>query len=447
MLLANKQLNNFVQLNNLFNAEDAILLAVSGGKDSVLMTHLFAQSGFKFAIAHCNFNLRDTESLRDQLFVQDLANKLNVKFYVTQFDTLNYAKENKVSVQMAARSLRYSYFEQIRAKESFAKIAVAQHQNDATETVLINLIRGTGIKGLHGIKAERDFIIRPMLCFTADEIEEIVLKNNIHYVEDSSNTVTKYMRNKVRLEIIPKMKELNPSLEKTFQQNLNYFNELETLLNENVKNLVKEIIEIKENHISISFENIRKLKPQKLLLFELLNPYGFNASQIENLITGISNISGKQFFSDSHILTIDRDCILINTIKIKQTQELKIFEAAAEVEFNDVDIKIKNSEALPTSFKGNNNLLFVDADALIFPLTLRYWREGDVFKPFGMKGFKKLSDYFIQQKLPQQQKANIPLLINGNGEMIWICGFRNDDRYKVNSNTKKIFIFELNTKV
>ncbi|MFC5282418.1 tRNA lysidine(34) synthetase TilS [Pedobacter alpinus] len=446
MLLAKKQFTDFVKTNGLFSSSDVILLAVSGGKDSVLMAHLFAQCGFKFAIAHCNFNLRGEESLRDQHFVEALAKELNVKLYFTHFDTLAFAKEQKVSIQMAARSLRYTFFEQIRTKENFVKIAVAQHQNDATETVMINLIRGTGIKGLHGIIIERDFIIRPMLCFTADDIQNLVSQNQLNYVEDSSNAATKYMRNKVRLEIIPKMKELNPSLEKTFQQNLNYFKELETLLNENVKNLVKEIVVVENNQVSISFENIRKLNPQHLLLFELLNPYGFNATQVENVINGLNNISGKQYFSKTHILTIDRDCILINLVTAKHLKELKILEDATDVLFNDISLKITNCKTTPTSFKGKKNILYANGKSLIYPLTLRYWKDGDVFKPFGMNGFKKLSDYFIQQKVPQQQKADIPILANGNGEIVWVCGFRSDDRYKVNSNTKKIIIFELNTK-
>lgn len=444
MLLAKKRFTDFVKTNALFSSEDAILLAVSGGKDSVLMAHLFAQCGFKFAIAHCNFNLRAEESVRDQHFVAALAKELKVACYITQFDTLTFAKENKLSVQMAARTLRYEFFEETRVKENFTKIAIAQHQNDATETVLINLIRGTGIKGLHGIKPERDFIIRPMLCFTADDIQDLIRNHHIKYVEDSSNASTKYMRNKVRLEIIPKMMELNPSLNQTFQQNLKYFNELETLLNQKVESLFNEIVVKTNQHLAISFENIHKLNPQHLLLFELLKPYGFNATQIENLINGLENISGKQLFSKTHVLTIDRSQIFIEAIDSeKYYQIVQIFPATETVIFSQKTFKISECKAIPTSFNGNKNTLYINAESLIYPLTLRHFKEGDIFKPFGMKGFKKVSDYFINQKLPQTQKANVPILVNGNGDIVWICGYRSDERYKVNLNTKKIITFEL----
>jgi tRNA(Ile)-lysidine synthase len=214
MLLAQNKLQEFIQKEQLFNKDEHILLAVSGGKDSVLMAHLFALCGFNIAIAHCNFNLRGQEANRDQEFVKNLAEQLKVPFYLESFDTKSYALEQKISIQMAARDLRYAFFEKVRAQNNYAKIAVAHHQNDAIETVLINLIRGTGIAGLHGIKSKKENIIRPLIAFTAIEITEIVEAKGIAFVEDSSNLSNKYFRNKIRLDIIPKMKELNP-LKKT----------------------------------------------------------------------------------------------------------------------------------------------------------------------------------------------------------------------------------------
>ncbi|MBC7655261.1 MAG: tRNA lysidine(34) synthetase TilS, partial [Oligoflexus sp.] len=216
MLLAQKQLQDFIKSNALFKPTDKILLAVSGGKDSVAMAHLFFSLDLNFAIAHCNFNLREEESKRDENFVKNLANQFKVPFHLTSLETQKFAKENKISTQMAARDLRYAYFEEIRAQFNYQKIATAQHQNDAIETVLLNLIRGTGIAGLHGIKVQRENIIRPLLCFTSDDILRIIKENNWVFVEDSSNASTKYIRNKIRLDIVPEMKKINPSLEQTF---------------------------------------------------------------------------------------------------------------------------------------------------------------------------------------------------------------------------------------
>ncbi|HEX7367486.1 MAG TPA: tRNA lysidine(34) synthetase TilS [Pelobium sp.] len=442
MLLAKKQFTDFVNSNKLFKPSDAILLTVSGGKDSVLMATLFAQCGFKFAIAHCNFNLRGEESLRDENFVKALAEHLKVPFYLKSFDTKIFATQQKISIQMAARQLRYDFFEELRLSEGFAKIAVAHHQNDAIETVLINLIRGTGIAGLHGIRNNRENIIRPLLCFTSGEIETIVKENNIEFLEDSSNASNKYMRNKLRLDIIPEMEKLNPSLAQTFKKNIDYFSQLEELLNERVSTLKSQIIEEKDGIVKIKIADIINLHPQQLLLFEFLNPYGFNATQVENLLTCLLGDAGKQFFSDAYILSVDRDFIEIAAISNPKEASEEIIYGLGNYQFNNHHLSIEEAAEFP-SVLNEKNIIHVNAAQLIFPLKLRYWQLGDSFKPFGMKGFKKLSDYFISQKIPLQQKNQIPILVNGNGEIIWVGGFRTDDRYKVSLKSEKIITFEL----
>jgi tRNA(Ile)-lysidine synthase len=442
MLSAKKQFTDFINANQLFEPNDNILLAVSGGKDSVLMAALFADCGYNFAIAHCNFNLRGDESLRDENFVKELAKRLNVPFYLKSFDTKRFATGKKISIQMAARQLRYDFFNELQISKGFDKIAVAHHQNDAIETVLINLIRGTGIAGLHGIKNDRDNIIRPMLCFTANEIDAIVKENDIKYVEDSSNASNKYMRNKLRLDIIPQMEQLNPSLAQTFKQNIAYFSQLEELLNERVSTLKAQIVEEKNGLITIEINDILNLNPQQLLLFELLKPYGFNPTQIENLVSCLNNGIGKQFFAEHYILTVDRETIEILPKQTGNILKEKIITSLGNFDFGESHLSIKETKERP-DFSTDTNKIFVASEKLIFPLKLRYWQQGDVFKPFGMNGFKKLSDYFINQKIPLQQKTQIPILVNGNGEIIWICGFRNDDRYKVGLNSEKIITFEL----
>ncbi len=443
MLLPVQQFKDFINSYHLFTPQDKILLAVSGGKDSVAMVNLFTAAKFQFGIAHCNFNLREEESIRDQIFVQNLANELGVPFHLKSFETELYAKEHKVSIQMAARDLRYQFFHELKETFNYQKIAIAQHQNDAMETVILNLIRGTGIAGLHGIKVHHNNIIRPLLCFNSANIEEMVEENKIIFVEDSSNASTKYARNKIRLDIIPEMKKLNPSLESSFQKNLDYFVELEELLIENVKNHRNQFFKQKNNQIEILISDLEKIHPQKLILFELLRPFGFNITTIHNLISCLKGEAGRQFYSETHTLTVDREIISIKSKEqlIVREQLIKIDQTKAV--FGSYFLSIKLVETMPSSFITEAHTIYVDEENFIYPLKLRAWREGDTFKPFGMNGEKKISDFFISQKIPVNIKKNIPILVNGDGKIIWVCGLRNDDRFKVKPNTKKIYILEV----
>lgn len=443
MLRPVQQFKDFIKSHTLFQPQDKILLAVSGGKDSVTMVQLFVASGFSFGIAHCNFNLRGAESIRDQEFVKNLAQQLNVPFHLNTFDTTTYAKKNKISIQMAARALRYTYFEELRLAFNYQKIAVAQHHNDVMETMILNLIRGTGIAGLHGIRPDFNYIIRPMLCFNSASIEEMVEENSFDYVEDSSNSSTKYMRNKIRLHIIPEMKKLNPSLEDTFRKNLSYFSELEELLIEQVSKIKKDIFLEKDHNILINIEAVQNLYPKQLLLFELLKPFNFNLTTVKDIISNLNGIAGKLFFSDTHQLIIDRKQLIIssNEQHILRTKLIEVHEN--QISFGDFQLAISITESIPKDLHTELNKIYVPTELLIFPLKLRAWQQTDSFRPFGMSGEKKISDYFINQKIPVNHKKNIPILINGDGKIIWICGYRSDDRFKVKSNTKKITIFEL----
>ncbi len=436
-------MKEFIKKHHLFLNCDKILLAVSGGKDSVLMAHLFKHANFNFGIAHCNFNLRGDESTRDQLFVENLAAELDVPIFLTQFNTIKAAEESKKSIQMAARNLRYNYFEQIKKEHNFKKIAVAHHQNDAVETILINLIRGTGIRGLHGILPQRDDIIRPLLCFSSEQIEQLINEMNLSFVEDSSNASEKYMRNRIRLAVIPQMKIINPSLEKTFEKNIDYFLELEQLLNNEVKRLEKSFFTVNSQNIKIEIKDIKKLQPINLLFYELLRPYNFNETTLSDVLKNLDAQTGKNFFSDTHRLIIDRGVLIITKHPENIATDVEILENDEFSYFNFCKIVIKKLPTPPKNFKTYVNKIFVDSDKLIYPLKLRNWQKGDLFEPFGMKGVKKLSDYFISKKVPLHQKNEIPILVNGNNEIIWICGFRSDNRYKIDANTKKIITFEL----
>jgi tRNA(Ile)-lysidine synthase len=431
----------FIERNNLFNADQKVLLAVSGGKDSVLMAHLFKQAGLNFGIAHCNFRLRAEESLRDEAFVKQLAKSLAVPLYHKDFDTKAYAKAKHLSTQMAARELRYNWFEELRQAERYDYVALGQHQNDAIETVLLNLTRGTGISGLHGILPKRGTLIRPLLFLSANDIQTIVETNNISYVEDSSNSSDYYARNKIRLHVVPQLKAINPNLEHTFAQNIQRFSDTEEVVQQAVERYRATLIRPVKNGYALSIALLKQLHPQEFLLYELLKPFGFTASLVADLIDALDKQSGTSFFSISHRITINREDLLISAHSDAQGTVLAIHAADRQVTFQKQELII--SEASTVEFEKNKNKAFIDGDLLIFPLKLRSWQQGDSFKPLGMKTFKKLSNFLIDEKVPLPDKASVPLLINGNGEVIWIGGLRADDRYKVTSTTKKVIIFEL----
>jgi tRNA(Ile)-lysidine synthase len=441
-MLPVKRFTDFIKQNNLFERNSKILAAVSGGMDSVIMAHLLKSAGSDFSIAHCNFQLRGDESANDQEFCNQLAQQLGVPFHTTSFDTLKYVADNKVSTQMAARELRYQWFEQIRQQSGYSVIALAHHQNDAIETILLNLTRGTGIAGLHGILPKNGMLVRPLLFLNRDEIKNIIDENQIAYVEDSSNASVKYARNKIRLEVIPKLKELNPALEHTFKNNLEHFKGLELILQQRVIWLKKELFVAKAEEIHISLAEIKKLEPKRLLLFNLLQEYGFNETVVDDLISALDKHSGRVFETTGFSLLLDRDQLILTKKGPLQYQPVKIGKNDHEVNYGGYKLNILHDDS-PLIVKNNPMGLSADADLLVYPLTLRPWKQGDYFYPLGMKARKKLSDFFIGQKIPLHQKNEIPLLVNGNGELIWIGGYRPDERYKVTDNTKKVTIFEL----
>lgn len=435
---------DFIAQNMLFNSGDTILLAVSGGKDSVLMAHLFKAAGFAFAIAHCNFNLRADESQRDESFVHMLALSLDVPFHVTHFQTKAYAAEQKLSTQMAARELRYQWFEEIRLKFSYGAIALAQHQDDAMETVFLNLTRGTGIAGLHGILPKRGKLIRPLLFLSRRDIDSFILSENLDYVEDSSNLSSNYARNKIRLKVIPELKQLNPSLEETFSQNIRRFADTELVLQKVVSDLGKHILEQRAQHISISIAAIKDLEPQTLLWFELLKPYNFTEQVCMEILDGLDKQSGTSYYSKTHWISINRDELILTEIPAPTPQHAFIHGHEPAVSFAAYSILLSSADV--PYFEKDVYKAFVDEALLIYPLVLRTRQAGDRFVPLGMKMQKKLSDFFIDKKVPLNEKDHVPLLINGNGDLIWVAGWRQDNRYKVTAATKKVRIFELKTR-
>jgi len=438
------QFRSFVKEQQLFTSGDKILAAVSGGRDSVVMALLLHAAGVKFSIAHCNFHLRDEESLADENFCRELAETLQVPFHKADFDTSAYAAALKISIQMAARELRYRWFEEIREEHQYDYIALAHHQNDSVETVLLNLVRGTGIAGMHGILPKRENIVRPLLFLTRNEIDEIVESNAIAYREDHSNFSSKYARNKLRLEVIPQLKELNPSLEETFEKNIARFASLETLLYSTVEKLRVELFASSDGcRYKINLEKLKQIKPLELLLYELFRPFNFNESVLKDLINTWNGQAGKVFFSSSHQLLLDRNELLLFPIDRSAKEIVKIRQGQKEVRWENSTLNSRVIPAVEFNPEVNPSTAYFDTDLLQYPLQIRSWIEGDWFFPFGMKGKKKLSDFFISEKISRAEKAEIPILVNGNGDVLWVCGYRSDDRYKVTSRTRKVTIFEV----
>lgn len=441
-MLPVKLFTDYIEQNQLFERGNNILAAVSGGMDSVLMTLLLHAAGYKFGIAHCNFKLRSGEAEADQQFCRELAQRLNVPFHTVEFNTADYAAENKISIQMAARDLRYEWFERVRHQHEFDFIALAHHQNDTIETILLNLVRGTGIAGLHGIMPKNGFLVRPLLGFTREEVLRAVQENQIAYMEDSSNASVKYARNKIRLEVIPKLKELNPALEQTFQQHLRHFKELEQLMEAKIAEVKSSLLEQRGSDIYISLEKVRQLNPQHLLLSGLLKPFGFSEAMVDDIISVLNKHAGRSFETGTHRIVLDRNWLILSAQETNHHEDVIIQEDMRRVRYNDYDIAISHSDEV-TVIKNNPFAVSVDADLLMYPLRVRSWQQSDYFYPLGMKTRKKLSDFLINQKVPLHHKSRIPIVVNGNGDIVWVGGYRPDERYKVKGQTKKITIFEI----
>ncbi|WP_276360535.1 tRNA lysidine(34) synthetase TilS [Daejeonella sp. H1SJ63] len=438
-----QRFQNYIKEHALFRDNEPVLLAVSGGRDSVLMAHLFKSAGYTFGIAHCNFGLRGNESEQDEAFCTELAQKLDVPFHSVRFDTAEFAGEHRISIQMAARDLRYQWLEKIRSESGYRYIGVAHHQNDATETMLLNLTRGTGISGLHGILPKKGKLIRPLLFLSREEINDIFNKEKYTFREDSSNLSSKYARNKIRIEVIPVLKQLNPALEHTFEENRKRFADLEVLLEQRVAELRDQLFKkINSEEIEISLPDLQKLRPLDTLMYELFKPYGFSEPVLTDLQKSWYGEAGKIFQSVSHQLLLDRNKLILSTIEETETEETLIDQQNGYWLWQGKTFKSIICTATEFQLKKDKNLAQLDLDLLQFPLKLRSWKNGDHFQPLGLKGTKKLSDFFIEQKISLNHKKDIGILENNNGDILWVSGLRISERYKISSGTKKVFILE-----
>ena len=429
----NHLLHNFQFLNG-----KKILLATSGGKDSMVMLHLFQQLDYKIGIAHCNFQLRGMESFEDQNFVQEYAAANDIPVFITQFDTKAFAEDYKVSTQVAARELRYNWFYELLETENFDYILTAHHADDNLETFLINLSRGTGLEGLTGIPEQNEKVIRPLLAFSQEEMEEYARINDIQWREDSSNASDKYLRNKIRHHLVPLLKELNPNFLSSFHKTQTYLQEAQVMIEDASIMIYQQVAKQEEDTIYFDLKKLKKLPNYKSYLYQWLKEFEFSAW--DDIYDLVESQSGKYVFSPEFRLLKDRESLILSPINsVNEKEEYSITENLKEV---NIPLNLTFCKVADISIVSNKTI-FVDADKLQYPLILRHWNEGDSFQPFGMNGkSKKVSKFFKDEKLSLLEKENSWLLCS-NEKIVWIIGLRQDECFRIDNTTKNILKIQL----
>lgn len=420
------------------NVPESVLVAISGGADSVALLHMLVKAGHSCTAVHCNFHLRGAESDRDENFVKNLCSQLNVPLHIEHFNTQQYAQSHKISIEMAARELRYNLFESLLNLYKLPAVAVAHHADDAAETFMLNVARGTGIRGLAGMKEIQGHIVRPLLNLSRLEIEDYCHQQGLSFVTDSSNLEDEYTRNKIRHNIIPVFKGINPSFLNSMNSTMRHLNSVYGVFLLEIENFRKRAVSPHDNELHISLQELRNLNDPEIYLFEILNEYGFSEDSIHKIASSLNeNNTGKIWYSNNYRLIFDRLCLIL--AHGKPTFADTIF-TMNEGDAIDQPIRLSIRSFSPDknfAFSRNPNIVHLDADKVTFPLTLRTWREGDKFRPLGMKGWKKLSDFFVDRKMSQTEKESAWIL-ESQSQIVWIVNQRVDDRFKYTNETKRI---------
>jgi tRNA(Ile)-lysidine synthase len=456
-----QQFKSYVTGNNLLDASGSVLAAVSGGVDSMAMLHLLLAAGYRAGVAHCNFRLRGEESDGDERMVRECCDTAKIPFFAAHFDTGKYAAQKGISTQMAARELRYAWLESVAAAHKFSKIAVAHNANDEVETFFLNLVRGTGLRGLSGMAAARGKVVRPLLFASRADILQYVREHGIRFREDSSNRQVKYARNRIRIEVIPELAKLNPALLATMQGNMERLGAAQQLVEAMVNDLRRKACTAEGDTLRIKISALPEDR-LRFWLFELLYEYGFSGATAGDIAEALSGIAGKTFYSPTHKLLKDRNSLIVAP-REKKAAAAKAGCAApdngerrevalAKDALNTCKLRLGNT-ALSFEVIGNQNVqlnqgssvALFDYDALQFPLKLRPWQAGDRFVPLGMSGEKKLSDFFTDSKLSLFEKQEQLLLCSANGDVAWVVGRRMDNRYRVVEKTARILMAKIET--
>jgi tRNA(Ile)-lysidine synthase len=419
----------------------SVLLAVSGGIDSMVMMNCLSGMFQKVGVAHCNFLLRGEESDQDELFVKKQAEQLLMPFYSTSFDTATCANDRGISIQMAARELRYQWLEEVRQQQKYDYIAVAHHQDDAVETFFINLLRGTGLGGLSGIKHKNAHLIRPFLGFLREEIEGYAKEWAIPYREDSSNQSEHYQRNKIRRTVLPILKTINPSLTSTLVSEMQVLDEINTVFRGAVKEKMDGIVEVgNDGVVKLNKVALERLHPLRPYLYEFLKDYGYNAADVDDVLIGFQKTEKAEYFSSTHRLIRNREDFYLVSRQEERTKEVFYVPATAKSIAQPFQLSITFEVANAQSFSSERTQAFLTAEKLTFPLKLRKWNKGDTFYPLGMKGKKKVSDFLSDQKCTTLEKEATWVLVSEE-QIVWVVGHRIDERFRLTKESQKMVVF------
>ena len=440
-----RKIEQFIEQKELMNNSQLYLVALSGGADSVALLLALKKLGYNIEAAHCNFHLRGEESDRDEDFCKNLCRELDIKLHLAHFDTQTNASLHGISIEMAARNLRYNYFEALLKDINASAVCVAHHKDDSAETLLLNLIRSTGIEGLTGIKSKNNRIVRPFLCVRRNEIINYLEQQNQSFVTDSSNLVNDVQRNKIRLDIMPLLQTINPLVVEHLNQTGEYIEEATAILNTALEQMQDRVILLKtEGQTIVDIERLEKEQSSSYLLWYILKNYGFNAAQIKQISCGLKTSVGRVWESAIHALTINNNKIIVEPLFTCDTKEYRLIEEGLYHLNSKLSIEIKKeSYSSDKGFSKDPKDVWIDADKVVFPLSIRLIKEGDRMIPLGMKGSKLISDMLTDLKVSYFDRQRQYVLLDNKQQIIWLLGHRIDDRYKITSSTKTVLKIKL----
>ena len=437
----------YVTDHHLFSPGDTLLLAVSGGIDSVVLCELCKQAGYTYLIAHCNFKLRGAESERDAAFVQQLAQSYKVPFFKKEFDTAEYAQDHKLSIQEAARELRYAWFEELlrtENKELRTKnwLLTAHHLDDNIETMLMHFFRGTGIHGLRGMLPKQGHLVRPLLFARKQELKQFATEHQLSWVEDSSNALDKYSRNYFRNQLIPLVQHIYPEAENNLAGNLRRFADMEELYEQAIALHKKKLLAYKSGEVHIPVLKLQKSEPLQAIVYEIIKDFDFSSAQVEEVIKLLGSESGRYIQSATHRIIKNRRWLIIAPAQAEQAQTLVIDADENRIVFENGALAFEQLKSRNVQLVNDPAIALIDQNTLQFPLLLRKWKKGDYFYPLGLKKKKKLARFFIDQKLSMTDKEKVWVL-ESNKKILWVVGLRIDDRFKITESTRQVLRIQL----
>ncbi len=431
------ELKNYIAAESLFSATDRLVLAVSGGCDSMVMLDLFRQLEYDFVVAHCNFKLRGAESDGDEVFMHDYCGEHGIELHVKSFDTREFALQEGISIEMAARELRYQWFYELLDSLGYDYLLTAHHQDDLVETLLINFSRGTGIRGLTGIHPKRARLVRPLLFAAREELTAYSTGENVPFRNDSSNQEFVHHRNLIRHKILPLLEEINPAFKANAAKTAVILKETEKIYQAKVDEELKQLVSRDGRSLKLDLAYLQQSPFAETLLFEVLHPFGFNSDQVKEIGLALSAEAGKAFYSETHRMVKDREVFILTPKSSGQLNRFYIEVDCLEIT-EPLNLQLERlTRDSQFQYSKSETVADLDFDLLEFPLVLKKWEQGEYFQPLGMSGFKKLSDFFVDEKFSIPEKENCWILYSA-GKVVWIVGHRIDNRFKIADNTQTV---------